>query len=110
MFKCLVCEVTFTHSDSLSRHVKSVHTSKHAGQLNQNVDYPDFDCRLKAPFALIVSGLPQSGRSTITAKLLAKKDDMIYPSPKSVIWCYTEVQPKLFVVVVGKVENVYSRH
>jgi hypothetical protein len=61
----------------------------------------DFDCSLKAPFSLVISGMPQSGKSTLTSKILLKRNSIIDTGGKGPIskitYCYTEDQPKFFI-------------
>jgi DNA replication protein DnaC len=60
----------------------------------------DFDCSLQAPFSLIVSGMSQSGKSTLTGSILKRRNEIITTSDGSpierVLYCYTEAQPKFF--------------
>jgi Poxvirus A32 protein len=55
---------------------------------------------LKAPFAMVVSGMTQSGKSTLTANILRRRNEIISTSDgrpiNRVMYCYTEYQPKFF--------------
>ena len=56
----------------------------------------DIDITLKAPFTMVVAGASQSGKSTLTAKLLKRRSEIISPPIDKIMYCYQEFQPKLF--------------
>ena len=47
----------------------------------------------KHPFSCIIAGPSQSGKTTFVVRLINNRYQMIYPTPKSVIWHYSEFQP-----------------
>jgi len=59
-----------------------------------------FDCSLVAPFAMVISGMPSSGKSTLTGQLLERRNKVIRTldgsSIDKVLYCYTEFQPAFF--------------
>jgi A32 protein len=59
-----------------------------------------FDYTLKAPFGLVISGMPQSGKSTLTEKLLTRRNEIITTLDgkpiEKITYCYTEHQPEFF--------------
>ena len=60
----------------------------------------DFDCSLKAPFTMCISGSTKSGKSTLTAEILRRRNEIIDTvdgrTIDRVVYCYTEEQPKFF--------------
>lgn len=56
----------------------------------------DFDFRLKAPFCMAISGPSQSGKSTLVAKLIERRLEIIDPPIQEVVYLYTEWQSALF--------------
>jgi hypothetical protein len=69
------------------------------------MDAPKIDIRLKTPFALCISGATQSGKSTLTAKILKRRFEIMDPPVDSVMYCYAEFQPKLF----GEIKNIVPK-
>lgn len=65
-----------------------------------------FTMFLNAPFTMCISGATQSGKSTLTAKLLERKDEIIRPNINKVLYCYQEYQPKLFNEIKSYVPNI----
>lgn len=51
---------------------------------------------LKHPFSILTSGGSGAGKSTFS-KLILKhnKNDVIAPSPETIMWCYTKKKPDL---------------
>lgn len=66
----------------------------------------NFKMSLNAPFTMCISGSTQSGKSTLTAKLLERKDEIIKPPIDRVLYCYQEYQPKLFNKIKSSVPNI----
>ena len=60
-------------------------------QLLQSVEPCDGNVNLKHPFSMIIAGPSQSGKSSLTRKIL--ESDIITPAPQKVIWAYAEWQP-----------------
>jgi len=58
------------------------------------------NCALKAPFTMCISGMTKSGKSTLTAQILKRRNEIIQTPDGSkidrVLYCYTEEQPKFF--------------
>jgi len=52
-----------------------------------------FDCRIKQPFNLLISGPSKSGKTTFVADLLNVSDDMFMKKPDIVILYYATNQP-----------------
>jgi len=57
---------------------------------------PTFDITLKAPFAMTIAGQTQSGKSTLTSKILKRHKEIIDHPMQSITYCYAVYQPKLF--------------
>jgi len=59
-----------------------------------------FDPSLKAPFAMVVSGMSQSGKSTLTHELLKRRHEIIDTMGQGgiqrITYCYSEYQHFLF--------------
>jgi len=59
-----------------------------------------FNYLLMAPFAMVISGMPSSGKSTLTGELLERRNEIIQTPDSSpinkVLYCYTEYQPNFF--------------
>ena len=51
------------------------------------------DVRLQHPFRLLLSGPSEAGKTEWIRKLIHHRNDMIYPPPEKIIWCYGEWQP-----------------
>jgi Poxvirus A32 protein/Zinc finger, C2H2 type len=70
----------------------------------------DFDYSLKAPFSMVISGMPQSGKSTLTAKLLERRNEVITTSDgrpiNRILYCYTEHQPRFFRELAQRVPEI----
>ena len=47
----------------------------------------------KHPFSCLVAGPSQSGKTTFVERLIKLREEMIFPTPKLVIWYYSEFQP-----------------
>ncbi|KAL7071655.1 hypothetical protein ACQ4LE_009538 [Meloidogyne hapla] len=59
--------------------------------INQNEFYNTYsknDLKLKLPFGFIISGPSSSGKSTFVRNLINNAKEMIYPPPKSILYCY----------------------
>lgn len=55
---------------------------------------------------MILSGATQSGKSTLTSKIIERRHEIIVPSIDDVLYLYTEYQPKLFGELKQKVPNI----
>lgn len=53
--------------------------------------FEDKDLKFKSPFGMIIAGPSSSGKSTFLLKLIAESDELIYPKPASVLYCYGEM-------------------
>src|SRR5690348_5627979 len=130
-FMCETCGRTLSRADSLRRHKMLVHpsgtpniaaggysgatasnynSSLKSAEMDNTEDYDSFDCTLKAPFALVISGMPQSGKSTLTAQLLEQRNEIICtPNDEPIdriTYCYTEYQPKFFNHLKRKIPQI----
>jgi len=65
-----------------------------------------FDSTLKAPFCMVISGGTQSGKTTLTSKLLSRCNEIIDPPINKIIYCYTEYQLKLFSSLKDTIPNI----
>src|SRR4051812_42954744 len=69
-----------------------------------------FDCTLKAPFTMVISGMPQSGKSTVTASILIRRNEIIQTLDgvpiNNVLYCYTEYQPRFFAYLKHQIPNI----
>jgi hypothetical protein len=69
-----------------------------------------FDWRLKAPFTMVISGMSQSGKSTLTGNILARRNEIIVTEDdrliNRVMYCYTEHQPKFFSELERRVPGI----
>ncbi len=52
-----------------------------------------FDPRLQAPFTCLIVGPTMSGKTIFTRALVESADNLIYPRPQRIVWCYGEFQP-----------------
>lgn len=66
----------------------------------------EYDYTLKAPFTMIVSGPSQSGKSTLIAKLIERRYELIDTPIHDVTYLYTEVQPAFFGRLKEKVPEI----
>lgn len=66
----------------------------------------EFDYQLKAPFCMTISGATQSGKSTLTCKLIERRLEIIDPPIDDVLYLYTEYQPALFSKLKEKVPHI----
>jgi hypothetical protein len=59
-----------------------------------------FEFRFKSPVAICISGPTQAGKSTLTGKILERRDEIIDTGASGsidrVMYCYTEWQPSFF--------------
>lgn len=51
--------------------------------------------QFKHPFTSVIAGPTQSGKTEFTLALIDNVDQLVYPSPTRIIWCYGEDQDKL---------------
>nr|CAD2204666.1 unnamed protein product [Meloidogyne enterolobii] len=49
------------------------------------------DLKFKLPFGMIISGPSSSGKSTLLLKLISEASDLIEPKPKSILYCFGEM-------------------
>ena len=47
----------------------------------------------KHPFSCLLAGPSQSGKTKFVERLIKFREEMIFPTPKLVIWHYSEFQP-----------------
>lgn len=66
----------------------------------------DFDYQLKAPFCLTVSGSSQSGKSSLVARILERRLEIINVPIHNITYCYTEWQEKLFCSLKEKIPQI----
>jgi hypothetical protein len=64
----------------------------------------EFDYTLYHPFVLICSGGTQSGKSTLIAELIRRKDEVIHPLIQKVLYCYSETEPEF----AKELRNIYG--
>jgi hypothetical protein len=57
---------------------------------------PTFDITLKAPCIITIAGQTQSGKSTLTSKILIRHKEIIDHPMDTIVYCYAVYQPKLF--------------
>ena len=62
------------------------------------------DTALKHPFTAIVAGPTKAGKTVWVRKLVQNLEQMVFPIPEEVYWCYSEWQP-----LYGEVEATNSR-
>jgi hypothetical protein len=51
------------------------------------------DVRLKHPFTCTVAGPTTSGRTKFVLRLIRHSNELIYPPPERILYCYGEFQP-----------------
>lgn len=51
------------------------------------------EVRFKHPFTCLIAGPTGCGKTTFVKELIDKANDLIDPSPKRIVWCYSEWQP-----------------
>lgn len=66
----------------------------------------DIDPRLHHPFNMIISGSTQAGKSELTAQILQRKNEIIYPRIYRVEYCFGEAQPRIFAKLQATVPNI----
>jgi len=69
----------------------------------------DFDPKLRAPFTMCVSGMTQSGKSTLVKKILIRRNEIIATGGNQIdrlMYCYTEWQPSLFADLKQKIPSI----
>lgn len=66
----------------------------------------EFNYKLQAPFCMIISGSTQSGKSTLTSRIIERRLEIIEPPIDDVLYLYTEYQPKLFGELKEKVPHI----
>jgi hypothetical protein len=66
----------------------------------------EFDFQLKTPFAMVVSGMPKSGKTTLTKEILVERDRLFDKAPENVLWCYSEPQPALFKELEERIPGI----
>lgn len=59
-------------------------------------DSKEFNYQLKTPFAMVISGMPKSGKTTLMKKILFTRKSLFDKPTNTILWCYTEPQPALF--------------
>lgn len=59
-------------------------------------DSQEIDITLKTPFTMCIAGGTQAGKSTLTAKLLSRRMELLDPPVDAVKYCYQIYQPELF--------------
>jgi hypothetical protein len=59
---------------------------------------------------MVISGMPQSGKSTLTGELLVRRNEIICTPDGSpihrILYCYTEYQPKFFQFLKHHIPNI----
>jgi len=69
-----------------------------------------FDPSLKAPFAMVISGMSQSGKSTLTGEILKRRNEIINTTGEGLInkitYCYSEYQPSFFSKLKSDVPEI----
>lgn len=61
----------------------------------------------KLPFGMILSGPSSSGKSSFLLKFIADSQDLIEPQPKSVLYCFGEMNDNIPILQKSGV-NVYA--
>jgi len=89
-------------SSNLTATISPMHRSPHSGK--------DFDPHLKAPFTMCISGMTQSGKSTLVKQILIRRNEIIKTPDESpiasVTYCYTEWQAALFAELKNNVFGI----
>ena len=52
--------------------------------------FQEVDIKFRTPFAMIIAGPSGSGKTTFLMKLLNEYQRLMYPIPKSILYCYSE--------------------
>jgi len=80
----------------------NLHQHPHSGK--------DFYPHLVAPFTMCISGMTQSGKSTLVKEMLIRRNEIIKTSNDTSIdritYCYTEFQPSLFGVLKSRIPQI----
>ena len=53
------------------------------------------DPRLLHPFTCVIAGPSGCGKTQFVLKLIQHADEMIYPPPQRIVWCFGEFQKGL---------------
>jgi hypothetical protein len=74
------------------------------------MNHDNFDYTLKAPFTMVISGQSQSGKSTLTADILNRRNEIIETENgrplDRVLYCYSELQLKLFTHLKQQIPQI----
>lgn len=78
--------------------------------MNYKTFADDFDPCLKSPFSMIISGMSQSGKSTLTGEILARRNEII-DTPNNapinkIIYCFSEYQPNFFKTLKDRIPQI----
>nr|CAD2178717.1 unnamed protein product [Meloidogyne enterolobii]CAD2197092.1 unnamed protein product [Meloidogyne enterolobii] len=65
------------------------------------------DLNFKLPFGMILSGPSSSGKSSFLLKFIADSQDLIEPKPKSVLYCFGEMNDNIPILQKSGI-NVYD--
>ena len=57
------------------------------------LSFVEMNPQLKHPFAAIIAGPSQSGKTELVMRLIRNVKHMIHPAPHKIIYCYGEFQP-----------------
>jgi hypothetical protein len=76
--------------------------------------FPLYDYSLRAPFSMVISGMPSSGKSTLTGELLRRRREVILtkngkPIDK-IMYCYAEHQPAFFHQLKKDIPQIVFHH
>ncbi|KAF7636007.1 hypothetical protein Mgra_00004588 [Meloidogyne graminicola] len=56
-----------------------------------SLTFSDKDFKFKLPFGMIISGPSSSGKTTFLLKFISESNELIYPKPKSILYCFGEM-------------------
>jgi len=73
----------------------------------ESQSFTNKDLYFKLPFGMILSGPSSSGKSSFLLKFIADSQDLIDPSPKSVLYCFGEMNDNIPILQKSGV-NVYA--
>nr|CAD2196650.1 unnamed protein product [Meloidogyne enterolobii] len=73
----------------------------------ESQSFTNKDLYLKLPFGMILSGPSSSGKSSFLLKFIADSQDLIDPQPKSVLYCFGEMNDNIPILQKSGV-NVYA--
>ena len=65
--------------------------------------FSQIDLQFRTPFGMVISGPSGSGKTTFLLRLLNEYKNLMYPEPKSILYCYSEYHDQISPMQAGGV-------